>query len=122
MLYGLFKKKSRFPVAAKHSCQRIPVTLHGVVFDIFILGRSACDKLTRRAKFSFRRRANRLYDSRHPVPKEGALAIVTERWDGMWWTRRHRARDGMAGRDKLRERSWDVLTSGAEAYGEDVWS
>jgi len=33
------------------------------------------------------------------------LAIVTERWDGMWWTRRHRARDGKAGRDKLRERS-----------------
>ena len=33
------------------------------------------------------------------------MAIVTERWDGMWWTRRHRARDGIAGRDKLRERS-----------------
>src|SRR5476651_1964159 len=65
----------------------------------------ACDKLTRRVKFRFRRRANHLYDSRHPVPEEGALAIVTERWDGMWWTRRHRARDGMAGRDKLRERS-----------------
>jgi len=32
------------------------------------------------------------------------LAIVTERWDGMRWTRRHRARDGIAGRDKLRER------------------
>src|SRR6187200_852048 len=37
---------------------------------------------------------------------EGALAIVTERWDGMRWTRRHRARDGTAGRDKLRERSF----------------
>ena len=23
----------------------------------------------------------------HPVPEEGALAIVTERWDGMRWTR-----------------------------------
>jgi hypothetical protein len=34
----------------------------------------------------------------HPVPEEGALAIVTERWDGMWWTRRYRARDGIAGR------------------------
>jgi hypothetical protein len=32
------------------------------------------------------------------------LAIVTERWDGMRWTRRHRARDGIAGRNKLRER------------------
>jgi len=49
------------------------------------------------------------------------LAVVTERWDGMRWTRRHRARDGIAGRDKLRERSQGVPTSGAEAYGEVVW-
>src|ERR1700736_3677553 len=63
-----------------------------------IVLRRACDKLTRRANFRFRRRANHLYDSRHPVPEEGALAIVTERWDGMRWTRRHRARDGVAGR------------------------
>jgi hypothetical protein len=82
----------------------------------------ACDELTRRAKFPFRHRANHFYKSRHPVPEEGALAIVTERWDGMWWTRRHRAREGIAGRDKLRERSWGVLTSGAEAYGEVVWT
>ena len=81
-----------------------------------------CDKIARRAKFRFRRSGKSLYDSPHPVPKEGALAIVTERWDGMWWTRRHRARDGIAGRDKLRERSPDVLTSGSEAYGEIVWS
>jgi hypothetical protein len=53
--------------------------------------RRACDILTRRAKAGFRRRANHLYDSRHPVPEEGALAIVTERWDGMRWTRRYRA-------------------------------
>ena len=33
------------------------------------------------------------------------MAIVTERWDGMRWTRRHRARNGIAGRDQLRERS-----------------
>ena len=32
------------------------------------------------------------YELRHPVPGEGALAIVTERWDGMWWTRQRRAR------------------------------
>jgi len=50
------------------------------------------------------------------------LAIVTERWDGMWWTRRHRARDGIAGRDKLRERSQGVLTSDAKAYGKVVWT
>jgi hypothetical protein len=33
------------------------------------------------------------------------LAIVTERWDGMRWTRRHRARNGIAGRYQLREQS-----------------
>jgi hypothetical protein len=37
-------------------------------------------------------------DSPHPVPRQGALAIVTERWDGMRWTRRDRARNGIAGR------------------------
>ena len=49
------------------------------------------------------------------------MAIVTERWDGMRWTRRHRARKRIAGRDKLRERSEGVLTSGVEAYGKVVW-
>ena len=49
------------------------------------------------------------------------MAIVTGRWDGMRWTRRHRARDGIAGRDKLRERLQGAPTSGAEAYGEVVW-
>ncbi|MDB5574877.1 MAG: hypothetical protein JWR80_53 [Bradyrhizobium sp.] len=33
------------------------------------------------------------------------MAIVTERWDGMRWTQRHRKRERIAGRDKLRERS-----------------
>src|SRR6195256_871226 len=66
--------------------------------SLSILLHRTCDKLTRRVKFRFRRRANHLYDSRHPVPEEGALAIVTERWDGMRWMRRHRARDGIAGR------------------------
>ena len=83
---------------------------------------TGCDKSTRRAKFRLTRRANHLYDSRHPVPEEGALAIVTERWDGMRWTRRYRARDGIAGRASARERSQDVQTSGAEAYGKIVWA
>jgi hypothetical protein len=91
------------------------------LFSTFCFGTIACDKLTRRAKFRWSRRANHFYESRHPVPEEGALAIVTERWDGMWWTLRHRARDGIAGRDKLRERLQDVPTSGAEAYGKIVW-
>ena len=62
-----------------------------------------CDKLTRRVKFRFSRNPNHRYESPHPVLLEGALAIVTERWDGMRWTLRHRARNGIAGRDKLRE-------------------
>jgi hypothetical protein len=82
---------------------------------------SACGKITRRAKFPFRRRANHLYDSRHPVPEEGALAIVTERWDGMRWTRRYRAQGGFAGRI-FRERSAKRQTYDTEAYGEVVWS
>ena len=45
-------------------------------------GGRGCDKLTRRAKFRFPRRANHFYDFAHPVPEEGALAIVTERGMG----------------------------------------
>ena len=44
---------------------------------------TGCDKSTRRVKFRFFRRANHPYNSRHPVLEEGALAIVTERWDGI---------------------------------------
>jgi len=69
---------------------------------------TGCDKSTRRVKFRFRRRANHLYDSCHPVPEEGALAIVTERWDGMRWTLRRRARGVFAGR---------VSVSGARRAG-----
>ena len=55
-------------------------------------------------------------------PRGRGVGHRHERWDGMRWTRRHRARDGIAGRDKLRERSEGVLTSGAEAYGKVVWT
>ncbi len=115
---------SRFELTPSPSSQ-FPMmdgsTILQVLSSALLLLHHGCDKSTRRVKFRFRRRANQFYDSRHPVPEEGALAIVTERWDGMWWTRRHRARDGMAGRDKLRERSEGVRTSGAEAYGKIVW-
>ena len=49
-------------------------------------------------KFSLSPSGKSILDSRHPVPEEGALAIVTERWDGMRWTRRRRARVKFAGR------------------------
>jgi hypothetical protein len=76
----------------KHPYERMLCYFAWGCFRHFTFGTSACDKLTRRTKFRFSRRPNHLYDSRHPVPEEGALAIVTERWDGMRWTRRHRAR------------------------------
>ena len=39
-------------------------------------------------------------------PRERGVGHRHERWDGMRWTRRHRARDGMAGRPlRARERS-----------------
>ena len=44
--------------------------------------RRPCDKITRRAKFRFFRRANHLRTIVILFLKEGALAIVTERWDG----------------------------------------
>jgi hypothetical protein len=96
--------------------------LHGVVFDILLRGERP-RQINPAGKISLSLSGQIAFTTRAIlVPEEGALAIVTERWDGMWWTRRHRARDWIAGRDKLRERSWDVLTSGVEAYGEDVWS
>src|SRR5882724_5365013 len=49
--------------------------------------------------FRFIRRANQRYDSGHPVPLRGALAIVTTR-DGERWTRRC-----------LDERCWSVRRS-----------
>ena len=81
-----------------------------------------CDKLTRRAKIRFSRRANHPYESPHLVLLEGALAIVTERWGRSCGGRGGivRGRDGRAG--KLRERFWNVLTSGAGAYGKSVWT
>ena len=50
------------------------------------------------------------------------MAIVTERWDGSCGGRNGivRAMDRRA--DQLRERSQDVRTNGAEAYGKNVWA
>src|ERR1700730_1989967 len=80
--------------------------------------------------------------SRHPVPKRGALAIVTNVGYGMRWTRQRRERSAIAGR-VCRERLTGARTNGAStpspklrqaahdpserlvevaAYGEVVWS
>src|SRR5687768_4523400 len=46
----------------------------------------------------------------HLIPEEGALAIVTKRWDGMRWTRQRQA-PSCAGRNAVRvRRSRVVLT------------
>jgi hypothetical protein len=86
-------------------------------------GRRACDKITRRANFHFRRRANHFLNSRHPVPKEGALAIVTNVGTGCGGRGGVvRAMGWQGGFFGLVSDPWDVRTSGAEAYGEVVWS
>jgi hypothetical protein len=86
-----------------------------------VTDRRDCGKTTRRANCAFAVGQINFRTHSHPVPWEGALAIVTERWDGMRWTRRHRARDGIAGRDQLRERSQGAPTSDAAGYGKVVW-
>ena len=40
---------------------------------------------------------NHPYNSRHPVPQEGRIAIVTDVGRGMRWTRQRRAREGLQG-------------------------
>src|SRR5260370_42422652 len=51
-------------------------------------------------------------NSRHPVPKRGALAIVTNVGYGMRWTRQCRARSAIPGRG-ARERVTGARTNGA---------
>jgi hypothetical protein len=45
-------------------------------------GGHACDKLTRRAKFSLTRRANHFYKFARLTRQEGRIAIVTKRGMG----------------------------------------
>src|SRR3954451_9830987 len=54
--------------------------------------------------FRFRSDPNQNYKPRHPVPPEGRIAIVTDVGHGMRWTR------------------LVLLTNGADADGEVVWS
>ena len=81
-----------------------------------------CDKSTRRAKFRFSRNPNHRYDSHHPVSLERGVGHRhrTLGWDAVDAKAPCAERDRRAG--KLRERSWNVLTSDAEAYGESVWT
>ena len=59
----------------------------------------------------------------HPVPGEGALAIVTERWDGSCGGRGGIVREkGLQGGINSVSGLQDVQTSGAEAYGKIVWT
>jgi len=126
-------QESSRPSIGRSSLKRVGLTINASLPVLSAKRTSACPKRGRcdwrpwlrqinpSGRISLSPLSKSLFDSRHPVPEQGALAIVTERWDGMRWTRRHRARDGIAGRDKLRERLQDVPTSGAEAYGEVVW-
>ena len=63
--------------------------------------------------FRFAITPNHSYNSRHPVPLEGRIAIVTDVGCGMRWTRQRRARDVFAGRASACERSNGAQTTGA---------
>src|ERR1700704_3331468 len=59
---------------------RRPIRIHGSRLD----GNRGCGKITRRANFRFRRRANQFYQLARLTPKEGRIAIVTNaRWDAV---------------------------------------
>jgi hypothetical protein len=73
-------------------------------------------------KFSLSPSGKSLLGLTPSCPRGRGVGHRHERWDGMRWTRRCRARDGIAGRASARERSQGVPTSDAEAYGEVVWS
>jgi hypothetical protein len=73
-------------------------------------------------KFSLSPSGKSLLGLTPSCPRGRGVRHRHERWDGMRWTRQCRARDGIAGRASARERSQDVPTSDAEAYGEVVWS
>ena len=73
-------------------------------------------------KFSLSPSGKSLLGLTSSCPRGRGVGHRHERWDGMRWTRQCRARDEIAGRASARERSQDVQTSGAEAYGEVVWS
>jgi hypothetical protein len=80
------------------------------------------DKITRRAKFRLTCGANQFYEFARLTPKEGRIAIVTNvGWDAVDAAASGARWDCRAG-FTARERSQDVLTSGAEAYGKIVWT
>ena len=61
--------------------------------------------------FRFAPTPNQPYNFGHPVPRRGALAIVTKRWGGLRWTRQRQARKMFAGRFSVSEHS--AQTNGA---------
>src|SRR3981081_1611090 len=80
-----------------------------------------CDKITRRAIFRFRRRANHLYKLARPTRQEGRIAIVTNAgWDAV--DAAGAARRAVAGRRTTREGQTARRTTALVAYGKTVWS
>ncbi|MEH2548801.1 hypothetical protein V1283_005446 [Bradyrhizobium sp. AZCC 2262] len=75
----------------------------------------------REKRIAFARDPNQSYNSRHPGPQEGRIAIVMDVGSGMRWTRKRRRVMRIAGRVS-RERSPACQTNGAVAYGKTVWS
>src|SRR3982074_1254199 len=99
---------------------RRPIRIHGSRLD----GNRGCGKITRRANFRFRRRANQFYQLARLIPKEGRIAIVTNaRWDAVDAAasgEQVNCRAGF-GLSQTRERSNGAQTNGVVAYGKTVW-
>jgi hypothetical protein len=87
-------------------------------------GGRGCDKITRRAKFRFRRRANHVWDSRILSPRKGRWpSSQTLGWDAVDAAAsgaQVNCRAGF-GLSQTRERSNGAQTNGVVAYGKTVW-
>jgi hypothetical protein len=85
--YSRASKASSLVQAIGASAPRIEpadyhVTLHGVVFDI-LLWHARLRQINPSGSISLFPKGKSPLRIPHPVPEEGALAIVTERWDGI---------------------------------------
>ena len=84
--------------------------------------REICDRLARRAKFHFPRRANQWLNSRCLDPARGADRASSRTRDGMRWTRQRWRARWSQGEVKLVSGSRRARRTAQAAYGKTVWS
>jgi hypothetical protein len=80
--------------------------------------------------FRFARDPNHPYNSGHPVPRRGALAIVTKRWGGLRWTRQRQGAKGVrraafrertSRADERRLNAFAIASAGMHLAGRSWW-